>query len=183
MNLREYMKVMWDEGLFKYYENHLHMNEQQILNAVEESRHYVESKERAKFFPGFIDFLKEFKRRGGIIEVVTFGREEAIYKHYKALTNDEIKPDIVFGWEKDKREQCKPYAYPVEEAMRRYNLNKEDVVVIDDMPAGIEMAHNAGVTVVGAMYGEGHEVLEEDMKKICDRVFDKVEDFYDFVLN
>ena len=176
LTFEEWFKALWYKGLFGYYREDLHLTESEILEQVALSRQYAMTHERAHFFPGFIEMLQQFRALGGFICVVSFSDETNIYRVYKEETNDQFAPDVVYGWHEETKEQCKPYPYPIHSMMEKYGFAKEDFLVIDDMPQGIEMGKAAGVKCAGAMYGEGHEVLRKEMEECCDYICESVDD-------
>ena len=52
----------------------------------------------------------------------------------------------------------------------KYNLQCEDICVIDDLYPGLKMAVDAKVDPLGVMYGKGHELVENKMKEMCKEV-------------
>ncbi|ELP85671.1 hypothetical protein EIN_409900 [Entamoeba invadens IP1] len=182
LSYNEWFKMLWHEGLFNYYRKELKMTEDQVKEAVDDSRQYGLTHESAKFFPGFIPLLKAFKARGGILVVVSFSSAENINKHYNEQTKGEILPDFVYDWKHDAPEQCKPFPYPVFDVMKRYNLKKEDILVVDDMLPGLTMARKAGVKCAGAVYGKGHEVLQTELSEASDYLCASVEDLQRLVI-
>ena len=171
----EWFQTLWYKGLFTYYRESLHLTEEEIQEQVDLSRKYSMEHQPAQFFPGFIDLLKQFRSLGGIITVVSFNNPENINRVYQEQTNGEILPDIVYGWDKNNIEKCKPYPYPIFNIMEKYGLQKEDFIVIDDMPAGIQMGKAAGVKTACAIYGKGHEILRKEMTEMGDIVCESVE--------
>ena len=183
LTFQEWFQYLWHKGLFGYYREDLHLTEDEIQEQVQLSRDYTMKHEPAHFFKGFIEMLQEFRKLGGIICVVSFSDAANIYRVYKEETKDTFAPDIVYGWQKDAVEQCKPYPYPILNMMEKYNLKKEDFLVIDDMPAGIQMGKAAGVKCAGAIYGEGHEVLRKEMEECCDYICESIDDLKNLLMS
>ncbi|EMS10905.1 haloacid dehalogenase family hydrolase domain containing protein [Entamoeba histolytica HM-3:IMSS] len=182
LTYQEWFKMLWYKGLFTYYREDLHLSEDEIQQQLNSSRQYTLTHEPAHFFPGFIEMLKEFRRLGGIIGVVSFSDEQNILRHYRSETNGEFVPDIVYGWNKEAPEKCKPYAFPVLDVLEKYHLEKKDILVVDDLLPGLEMAKNAGVKKAGALYGKGHEFLREEMEEHCDFLCETVTDLKNLII-
>lgn len=96
-----------------------------------------------EFIPGFLETIVEFKRRGGIVTVVSHSPADIIEKHYEAKGNG-FKPDRIWGWRPEKSER-KPSPWPCEQILKEFNLKPEECLVLDDLSPGIKMAVSAGV--------------------------------------
>ena len=117
-------------------------------------------KNRPSFVQGMADFLARYRAAGGIICVATHSYFEMIEKDY--MTNCGFMPDYVNCWD-DPVEHRKPYIYPIEEAMRRFGLEKSDILVVDDMQPGCIMANAAGVDFAAAFWCHDLAPLREYM--------------------
>ena len=89
-------------------------------------------------------------------------------------------PDIIFGWEEPK-ERRKPSPYPIEQIMKKYSLNKEDIFVIDDAMHGLEMAKNAGVNYAFAGWAHDISKINETIAKTSPLSFKTVKDFENYI--
>ena len=84
--------------------------------------------------------LAAYRAKGGAIVVASHSEEHVIRAHYRAAgQRPPLMPDLVFGWEvgPDRR---KPHPFPVHETLRQLGLEPRDVLVVDDLKPGIEMA-------------------------------------------
>jgi len=134
------------------------------------------------FFPGFLETLAEFKARGGRVVVASHSETETILANYHAAGNGSgVLPDLIFGWELP-LEQRKPAPYPVLETMRRLGVARDEVLVLDDLKPGIEMARAAGVAAAAAGWSHDIPVIREWMKRECVAYFATVAEFAAFVL-
>ena len=84
-------------------------------------------------------------------------------------------PDLVFGWElgPDRR---KPNPYPVLETIRRLGLEPRDVLVVDDLRPGVDMAKAAGVDAAAAGWAHDISSIREFMRQSCVAYFATVAD-------
>ena len=80
------------------------------------------------------------------------------------MTNCGFMPHYINCWD-DPVEHRKPYPYPVEEAMRRFGLEKSDILVVDDMQPGCIMANAAGVDFAAAFWCHDLAPLREYMSE------------------
>lgn len=132
-----------------------------------------------KLFPGFLDMLKEYRKRGGIICVCSHSQAHDIERHYMEFG---FIPDEIFGYVIGHPEMCKPFTYPIDTIKAKYNLQSSDIAVIDDLYPGLKMAIDSGADPIGVMYGQGHELVKDDLVKICKRTFTTVSQLSDFLL-
>ena len=111
-----------------------------------------------EFFPGMLAILAEFKRRGGILVVASHSEVGFVQRDYRvasAAKEGGVSPDLVFGGNA-RPEERKPHPFPVIAALERFGLARRDLVVVDDLRAGLDMAEAAGVDFVAA--GWGHSI-------------------------
>ncbi len=108
-----------------------------------------------EFYQGFKELINEFKEQGGIICVSSHSESDRIKRDY--MINCGIEPDKIFGWDIDE-EKRKPSSYSVEETMRLFNLREKDILVVDDLKPGLDMAKSGGVDFASA--GWSHIIPE-----------------------
>lgn len=131
------------------------------------------------FYPGFLDVLREYTRRGGIVVVSSHSLEDQIRRHYSELA-DGFMPNYIYGWDEEDHSRMKPSPWPIHDTMKRFNLIPADIMVLDDLRPGIAMAKGVpGVTSAAAGWGSSHIIPEirDEMKELCDLYFPTVEDF------
>jgi phosphoglycolate phosphatase/pyrophosphatase PpaX len=134
------------------------------------------------FFPGFLETLAAFKARGGHVVVASHSETDNILAHYRAAGNGSgLLPDLVFGWELP-HDQRKPAPYPVLETMRRFALAPHEVLVVDDLKPGIEMARAAGVDAAAVGWAHDIPLIREWMQRTCVAYLATVAEFREFVL-
>ncbi len=134
------------------------------------------------FFPGFLDALHAFQRRGGLVVVASHSDETVIRGHYRAAADGRpVEPDLVFGWELG-QELRKPNPYPVLETLRRFRLEPREVLVVDDLAPGVDMAAAAGVDAAAAAWAHAIPSIQDLVHHRCVAVFERVQDFAEFVL-
>lgn len=126
-----------------------------------------------KSYTGFERIIQRQKQEGGLICVVSHSYSENIKRDY--IKNFGITPDMIFGWDRSVEER-KPNPYPLEEIMRTYNLKSKELIMIDDLKPGYDMAKSCNVDFVSAGWSHTNNSIIEFMKKNCDYYFNKVED-------
>ena len=89
---------------------------------------------------------------------------ENILRDYRV--NGFPEPEFVFGWDLPP-EQRKPAPYALEQIMKTLQLRPQELVVVDDLKPGKDMADEAGVDFIAA--GWAHQISEIQifMKQEC----------------
>ena len=111
--------------------------------------------------------------------VVSHSFDENILRDYAA--NSLPVPDAVFGWEQPPA-QRKPQPWPLEEIMRRFGLAPRDLLMIDDLKPGYDMAAACGVDFAGVGWSNDIASIEAFMRKNCANYFKTVPELADFVI-
>ncbi len=132
-----------------------------------------------QFYPGFLDALAAFRQRGGLVTVVSHSESDVIRRHYQEAGHPE--PDLVFGWDMEPQHR-KPSPWAVHEIMQRLQLDAREILVVDDLRPGIQMAHAAGVNAAAAGWAHDIPVIRDWMRKACVAYFATVDEFAEFIL-
>ena len=122
-------------------------------------------------YPGIRRIMERQKEQGGLICVVSHSFEQNIRRDYRA--NSLPEPDLVFGWEQPP-ERRKPEPWPLLEVMLRYELRSEDVLMIDDLKPGYDMAAACGVDFAAVGWANDIPEIEAFMRRNCRRYFKTV---------
>ena len=168
-------------GIMNYLARELGMSDRELDTEYEIWREY-NTKHIPDFFPGFIEALYQYKNRGGIITVVSHSEKDIIEKHYLTRAGKfKIVPDIIFGWDEDERRR-KPSPWPAMEILKKYGLNKREVLIVDDLKPAVLMSKNTGVPVAAAGWSHDIPLIRDYMEKNCLAYFKTVKDFRNFIL-
>lgn len=120
-------------------------------------------------FPGMDRIIRRQKEAGGLVCVVSHSCEENITRDYR--THFGILPDRIYGWDLPE-EKRKPSTYSLRQIMAAYNLTPKDLLVVDDMKPGYEMASRAGVPIAFAGWGRrDYPEIAAEMTRLCDYSF------------
>ena len=157
INLEGWIKKNFHPGIMEYLVNELRFTENELEEELAIWRDFTR-KHTPHFYPGFIEMLSIYKSRGGLVTVVSHSEVEMIEAHYRqADINGTVFPDAIFGWTYE-AEKRKPNPYPVRQIMERFDLKADEVLIVDDLKPGVEMAKAAGVPIAAA--GWGHQIPE-----------------------
>ena len=130
-------------------------------------------------YPGMEKLIADFRAAGGKVCVISHSEKDIIRRDYRARFGGE--PDMVFGWELP-REKRKPDPYALDASMEAWGLEKGQVLVVDDMRLGLEMARRRGVDFGWAGWSETAPVVGEYMRKNADYSFESPEELRKFLL-
>lgn len=130
-------------------------------------------------YPGIRRIMERQKAEGGILCVVSHSFDDNIRRDYRA--NGLPEPDLVFGWEQP-AERRKPNPWPLEEIMRHFSLRAEDLLMIDDLKPGYDMAAACGVDFAGVGWANDIPLIEEFMRRNCRNYFKTVEELAAFLV-
>ncbi len=129
-------------------------------------------------YPGIREIMQRHKAAGGLLCVVSHSYEYNIRRDYRE--NGLPEPDLVFGWEQP-LERRKPEPWPLEEIMRVYGLKPTELLMIDDLKPGFDMAAACGVPFAGVGWSNDIEPIERFMRANCSLYFKTVAELSAFL--
>ena len=138
---------------------------------------YVEKNIPAAY-AGIREIMLRQKAEGGLLCVVSHSLEKNIRRDYAA--NDLPQPDMVFGWDLP-MERRKPNPFPLEEIMRTYGLAPGELLMIDDLKPGFDMASSCGVDFAAAGWANDIQEIERFMRQNSRYYFKTVEELDSFL--
>ena len=175
--LEEYVKYNFDPGVLEFFSEMCGLSDEEMK--FEEQFWYEYAKTHvADAFPGIKEIMERQKAEGGYIVVVSHSYSENILRDYEH--NDLPKPDMIFGWEQPLEER-KPAPVPIYKIMEKYGLEAKDILVIDDLKPGLDMAKAAGVDFAAACWCFDIPENEKHMKENTDHVFHSVDELSKFL--
>ena len=130
-------------------------------------------------FPGIQQIISRQKAEGGLVCVVSHSSRHNILRDYRHHFG--IEPDAIFSWE-DPAPQRKPAPYPLLKIMERFHLRPDQLLMVDDLKPGCDMAKAAGVPIAYAGWGRDHmPQIGAQMRAWSDYAFDTTEDLEHFL--
>lgn len=179
ISLADYFRVNFHPGFTEYCMDKLGMTDAELEQEVQIWKDYV-AKHIPRPYDGMKEIIERQKAEGGLVCVVSHSYDFNIKRDYKA--NDIPQPDMIFGWECPP-EHRKPSTYALERIAEEYDLKHGEMVVVDDLKPGYDMARAYGSVFVGA--GWSNDVLEirEFMKKNSDVYFTRIEELKRFLFD
>lgn len=168
--LEEYFVKNFDPGVVAFFRDDVGMSDAQMKHEQEYWNAFVQD-HVPQAYPGIREVLLEQKRRGGLLCVISHSYRDNILRDYRA--NGLPEPDLVFGWECPP-EQRKPSPWALEQIMATYDLAPEQLLVLDDLKPGYDMAQAAGVPFAAAGWANDIPQIERFMRDNCDLYFKTV---------
>ncbi len=129
-------------------------------------------------YPGLRELMERHRAQGGLLTVISHSTAWNIRRDYKA--NGLPEPDLVFGWEQPP-ERRKPNPWPLEEILRRFELAPSEVLMIDDLKPGYDMARAVGVDFAAVGWANDIPQIESFMRQNCRLYFKTVAELAAFL--
>lgn len=170
--LDEYFEKNFAPGILELFTEEIGLSEEELKEEELFWREYVKN-HIPNAYEGMAEIIADFKAQGGIVAVDSHSVTENIVRDYKA--NNLPDPDIIYGWDIPK-EMRKPAPGTLFDLMEKYNLNPEEILVVDDLKPGYDMAKAAGVDIAAAGWAHNVKGIAEFMKENCEYFCRSVEE-------
>ena len=175
--LEDYFRKNFDPGILPLFTGELGFTDEELEGEFRFWQDWVRTRVPSAY-PGICEILRRHKDAGGYIAVVSHSMRESIERDYRE--NDLPKPDIIFGWEQPP-EQRKPAPWALEQIMAQFSLPASELLMVDDLKPGYDMARAAGVDFAAAGWAYDVPEIEAFMRKNCDFYFKTVQEFRTFL--
>lgn len=175
--LEHYFLKNFDPGFIPMCKDEYGMTDADLAVEVEFWRNYVRTRV-PEVYPGIREIMERHRAAGGRICVVSHSMDENILRDYRA--NGLPEPDLIFGWEQP-NERRKPQPWPLEEIMRRLELGPAELLMIDDLKPGYDMARAAGVDFAAVGWANDIPQIEAFMRQNCKLYFKTVPELSAFL--
>lgn len=169
-SLENYFLKNFDPGFLPMCREEYGMDEAELQDEMDYWRAYVKNHIPAAY-PGIREIMERHRAQGGLICVVSHSMEDNILRDYRE--NNLPEPDAVFGWGQPV-ERRKPYPWPLREIMRRFSLRPEELLMIDDLKPGYDMAQSCGALFAGVGWANDIPEIEAFMRANCHVYFKTV---------
>lgn len=163
-SLTDYMLYNFDPGVIAFFCDEIGMSREEFKFEEAYWANYVTS-HIPNAFSGMGDIMREFRSRGGILAIDSHSFRANILRDLEA--NSLPAPDVIYGWDLPE-EQRKPSPYTLFDLMKRYNLAPSEILVVDDLKPGFDMARGAGCAFAAAGWAYDIPKITEFMKAHCD---------------
>ncbi len=161
--LEEYFLKNFSPGFIPMCREEYGMSDEDLAVEGKFWREYVRTR-IPKAYPGIREIMERHKAAGGLLCVVSHSYGDNILRDYRA--NGLPEPDLAFGWEQPEQRR-KPNPWPLQEIMRRFDLPPEELLMIDDLKPGYDMARAAGVDFAAVGWANDIPRIEAFMRENC----------------
>ena len=174
-----YFRKNFDPGILSLLRDEVGLSEEEIAHEGEYWREYVKG-HIPRAYDGIREIIDEYLTRGGTICVVSHSYREYIERDYRE--NRLKMPTLVYSWElpDDKR---KPSPWPLFDIMERLSLAPSDLLVVDDLKPGYDMARAAGCDFAAAGWAYDIPEIEAFMRASCDYYLPTVASLAELLFN
>lgn len=154
----------FDPGIVSLLRDEVGLSEEEMEHEEEYWARFVESKTPVAY-DGMKEIMEKFRAAGGKLVIDSHSLLRYIERDIRH--NSLPTPDHIYSWDIPK-EQRKPSPYTVLDAIKRFNLDPCEVLVVDDLKPGYDMARGAGVDFAAAGWAYSVPEIESFMSKNCD---------------
>lgn len=162
--LESYLVKNFSPGVSELFLGEIGMTEEEFEYEQKYWENYVEN-HIPDAYPGIGDIIRDFRDTGGIVAVDSHSMTSYIKRDYEH--NGLPAPDVIYGWDIPK-EKRKPAPDTLFELMERYSLAPREILVVDDLKPGYDMAKSAGADFAAAGWAYSVPEIERFMRKNCD---------------
>lgn len=170
-DLNSYFEKNFDPGITSLLRDEVGLSEEEMAEEEIYWKNFVKSHIPTAYH-GIGDVISDFLKEGGVVAVISHSFEHYIRRDYEH--NGLPMPSIVYGWDLPS-EKRKPSTYAIEDLCRRYGFDPSEVLVVDDLKPGYDMARAAGADFAAAGWAYEVESIEKFMRANCDYYLESVE--------
>ena len=178
ITLEDYFVYNFDPGVLTFFHEMVGLSHEEMLAEEAFWREYVKH-HIPQAYPGMKELLWDYKRAGGILCVTSHSFGDYIRRDYAA--NGLPEPDRIFGWEVPK-EIRKPEPHSLFEIEKQFGLRPDELIVLDDLKPGYDMARAAGVPFAAAGWAGDYAPIESFMRKNCEMYCKTIREFRRLVM-
>ena len=179
MSLEDYFRYNFHPGVIPMFTDICGLSDEELKEEEAFWYDYVQD-HVPKAYPGIREILEEQQKQGGRICVVSHSFSENILRDYRE--NRLPEPDLIFGWEYPP-EQRKPSTWPLRRIMETFGYRPEELLVVDDLKPGYDMAREAGVPFAAAGWANDIKKIEKFMRENCGLYFKTVKELYGYLFS
>ncbi|MGM9598332.1 MAG: HAD family hydrolase [Faecousia sp.] len=175
--LEEYFLKNFSPGILELLRDEVGMDDEMLQQEHRFWDAYVQQ-HVPQCYEGMRELLWKHKEAGGLICVVSQSFAKNILRDYRE--NGLPEPDLVFGWEYPAH-QRKPKPYPLQQILLKTGLKREELLVVDDLKPGYDMAKACGIKFAAAGWAYDIPRIEAFMRENCDLYFKTVAELAEYL--
>ena len=176
-SLEEYFQKNFAPGFIEMCRDEYGMTDQVLDLEVQFWLEYVKN-HIPEAYPGIREMMLRQKEEGGYVCVISHSMKYNILRDFK--TNGLPEPDLIYGWE-EPPEHRKPNAWPLQQVLEKLSLQPSEVLMIDDLKPGYDMARACGADFAAVGWSNDVPEIEAFMRSNCRYYFKTVKELAEFV--
>jgi len=177
--LEEYILKNFSPGVYEFFRGEVGMTEDDMKHEQDYWHEYVQH-HVPQAYAGMRELLWDYVNAGGTICVVSHSLSPNILRDYRE--NGLPEPELVYGWEVPK-ERRKPQPYALFDIMEKLHFAPGEMLVLDDLKPGYDMARAANVPFAAALWSNDIPEIEAFMRGNCGLCFKTVAQFRDYLFS
>lgn len=177
-SLREFIRFSLAPGIYPFFTQVLRFNEEELALEQKIWREYTVTTV-ADAYEGFDALFAAYRAAGGKICVASHSEAMNIKRDYRTLFG--FEPDLVFGWERPEPER-KPHPFPLDETMKVLGLTSKELLMVDDLMPGYDMAAARNVDFAYAGWSDTAFAAGAEVRPVAKYAFDRVAALNDFLM-
>ncbi len=177
ISLAEFITYNFDPGFLPMCRDVYHFTDEEMKIEQEIWQRYTQR--IPDCYEGFEELLTRYRAQGGRVCVVSHSERRTILRDYRAHFG--FEPDMVFGWELPEM-QRKPHAYPLDAIMETLGFESKDLLMVDDLKLGFDMARSRNVAFAWAGWSDTAFVTREYMMKHAPHQFLAPRELQEFLM-
>ena len=178
-SLEEYFLKNFSPGFLPMCREEYGMDDDMLHLEEEYWKEYVRTRIPTAY-SGIREIMQRHRESGGSLAVISHSFHDNILRDFNA--NNLPQPDLIYGWEMP-ADRRKPSPWPLYEVIRQLKLSPDEVLVIDDLKPGYDMAKCCGVPFAGAGWANNIPEIENFMRQNCGLYFKRVSDLADYLFD
>ena len=175
--LENYFVKNFHPGVISLFRDEIGMSEEEMAEEEQYWANYVEGHTPIAY-DGMRELLVDFMAQDGLVIVDSHSLKRYIERDWKK--NNLPEPHHIYGWDIPKN-QRKPSPFTVLDALERFALSPDEVLVVDDLKPGYDMARGAGVDFAAAGWAYDVPEIESFMREHCDYYLKSVDELRELV--
>ena len=172
ITLHEYISGCFQPGYVDMCKEKFQFTDEELLIEYTGWKEYIRNHIPAPY-SGIERIIHRHKEAGGILCVVSQSSQENIARDYR--THFSMEPDEIFGWDLEAHHR-KPSPWALQEIMKKYHFMPNQMLIVDDMQAAVQMARSAGCPIAFSGWGrQDFPQITQTMTNLCDFSFQTTE--------
>ena len=171
-SFEEFILKNFDPGVLEFFSVDCGLTDEEMKEEDKYWRDFVSTR-IPRAYQGIGEIIERFRAEGGIIAVASHSYEEYIRRDYSH--NGLPTPDYIYGWDLP-RELRKPHPYTVLDICEKNGIAPSEVLVVDDLKPGYDMARAAGAVFAAAGWAYDVPEIATFMRENCDYYLSSVDE-------